>query len=399
MRVGSSVAVDYPHQPSGIGNHHVRVLVPLEEWRQLLHPVAHLAADHHAAVGGEIVIQQYVGFGFTDRRCQPDRKRVDGKSAFALIARCLVLLALGVVEFRLGGVDEHRLVRHFAIVDFRPGKLQALGLHFRGSVLNHQHRQAVLRHLADFRQHQAVAVRINEGRVDPVVARIRQVADIQFARRQQYLAVLSVDHIAVHIAVVEHIVSAQRLPLRDSVVKCLVVPQPHVVQQRLVRGGIDHAIRLGLGLELLDALLQPVRAARGVYVRLNVRPLQSNLVGADVQRRNRARHHKRHHQRQRHTRRQNPPARQQQPGSGKAGHNQQPLQRQSDVEIHVVHAYQEGAVLVVHHFVAAQEKAHRQRHQQDHRRAAQKVRFQPAFQLEDRRVDLACLLDVRQLET
>ena len=54
-------------------------------------------------------------------------------------------------------------------------------------------------------------------------------------------------------------------------------------------------------------------------------------------------------------------------------------------------------MLVVNHFIAPQEEAHRQRHQQEHRRAAQKLRFQPALQPEDGWVDLARLLDVGHL--
>jgi hypothetical protein len=77
---------------------------------------------------------------------------------------------------------------------------------------------------------------------------------------------------------------------------------------------------------------------------------------------------------------QNPPAHRDSAAAAKTGHNQQPLQRQPDILVDVIHAHQKGAVLVVDHFVAAQEEAHRQRQQQRHRRAAQEARFQAAFQ-------------------
>jgi hypothetical protein len=83
--------------------------------------------------------------------------------------------------------------------------------------------------------------------------------------------------------------------------------------------------------------------------------------------------------------------------SSPAAAKQAALQRQPDVEVDIIHAHQERAMDVVHHFVAAQEKAHRQGHQQEHRGAAQEARFQSAFQPENGRVDFPRLRHIRQL--
>src|ERR1035441_4067526 len=58
-------------------------------------------------------------------------------------------LPLREIDLLLGGVDEHRLVRGFAVVDLRAGELEALGLHFGGRVIDEQHGEAVGRHLAE----------------------------------------------------------------------------------------------------------------------------------------------------------------------------------------------------------------------------------------------------------
>ena len=113
-------------------------------------------------LSGEVIGQQDVRLALADGRGHAHGKRRDGKAALALVARVHVLLAGRVIEFLLRGVDEDRLVRHLAVVDLGPRQLQAGGLDLRRRVLDQQHGQAVGRHLADFRQHQAVAVGVDE---------------------------------------------------------------------------------------------------------------------------------------------------------------------------------------------------------------------------------------------
>ena len=59
-----------------------------------------------------------------------------------------------------------------------------------------------------------------------------KLTDIQFARREQHLAVLAVDGVAVDIDIVKRVVGPQRLNLRDRVVKGLRVPQADIVESR-----------------------------------------------------------------------------------------------------------------------------------------------------------------------
>ncbi len=122
-----------------------------------------------------------------------------GKAAFARIARFRVVGALRIVELLLRGIDKHGLMLELAVVKFRPRNLQRWRLHFRRHVLDQVNRLAIRSDLADLSHHQAVAVRVNEVRIDPARLRSRQLRDVEFARRKQHLAVLAVDRVAIHI--------------------------------------------------------------------------------------------------------------------------------------------------------------------------------------------------------
>ena len=193
--------------------------------------------------GGEVAGEQDVGVALANGRGEAHGERGDREAALAFVGVLDVVAAGGIVEFLLGGVDEDRLVRHFAVIDLRPRELEARRLDLRRRVLDQQHGQAVGRDLADLGQHQAVAVRVDEVRVDPARAGIGKLADIELARGEQHLAQLAVDGVAVDVAVEESVVRAQRLDLGDGVVKSAPIPQPHVVEQVLVASDVDGELR------------------------------------------------------------------------------------------------------------------------------------------------------------
>ena len=219
MRIGGRVPVHDPHQAAGVGDDQVRVRVPFQESRQVLQTVAHPAANHHAAVGREVVRQQNLNFALVERGGNAHGERGNRKTALALVARFLVGFAGWIVEFLQLGVHEHRLVRNFPVVDLRTRDPDAGRVDLERSVLDAEHRQPVGGHLADLAHHHAVAVGVDERGVVPIGARLGQLADIQFARRDEHLAVLAGDGIPVHIGVVEGIVGAQGLALRDGVLE------------------------------------------------------------------------------------------------------------------------------------------------------------------------------------
>ena len=252
--------------------------------------------DHHAAVVGEVAGQQDVGLAFIDRGGEAHAEAGDGKAALAFVARGYVGFAAGVVELFARRVDEHRLVGDFAVIEFGTRELEGLGLHLGRRVFDQQHGEAVRRDLADRREHHAVAVRIDEGRVDPVGARRRKLAQIEFARGQQRLAVLAVDGVAVHVGVGEHVVGAQRLDLGDGVVEGAGVPQADVVEDRLVGGRVDGGLGVGLELDFLELRFDAEGGARGVDVSLDVGALERDFVGPHIERADQAGSGEIHHQ-------------------------------------------------------------------------------------------------------
>src|SRR5262249_16500563 len=154
--------------------------------------------------------------------------------------------------------------------------------HLRRSVLDEEHGKAVGRDLAHRRQHQAVSMRVDEMRVDPALASVGQLPDIQLARGEQRLAVLTVDRIAVDIPPEKAVVRPQALDLGDGVVKGAPIPEANVVEQVLMPGDVDAGLGIRLEFYLLDALLQTVSAARGMNMLLDVGPLKRDLVGLHV---------------------------------------------------------------------------------------------------------------------
>ena len=382
VRVGGGIAVHNPHQAPGIGDHQVRIGVPFEEAGQLVEPVADFAPDHHAAVGGEIVGQQNVGFAFHQRGGEAHRERRNREAALAFIVAAHVAFARGVVKLLLRGVDEHRFVSDLAVVQFRPRQLQAGSSGARRRILNQQHRHTVWRDLADRRHHHAVAVGVDDLRIDPALVYVGQLVDVELARRQKHLAVAAVDGIAVDVGVFENVIRAQRLDLGDGVVKGMHVPQTHVFECGLVVSDVDGRVGLRMKLHLAHVRIQVIGAPGGVNMSLYVGPLERNFVGRHVECAHEARHGESQYQRDGHECRLHPASHPHQHRGGQRSQDQQPLHRETDLEIHPVDADHERTVLVVHHLVAVEVELHHHGQQQGHGGAAQEPRLQSAFQPE-----------------
>ena len=172
MRERSRIAVHHPNQPAVIGNHQVGVLVPVQEAGQMRQSSLHLAINHHAALPGKIARENNVRLALGYRSGSFEQKRADRKTSRALVGRILVLVAGRIIELLAGGVNKHRILSAFAVVDLRPRELKPRRFDFRRSVFDEQDRQAVGRDLIDLRYDHAKAVRINETRIDPALARL-----------------------------------------------------------------------------------------------------------------------------------------------------------------------------------------------------------------------------------
>ena len=175
--------------------------------------------------------QQNIPIAVGHRGQRAHAQRRHGESALAVVARVDFARSRWIVEFGLRGAHEHRLVHGLAVIDFGPGDLQALGLHLDGRIQHQQLRQSGFADAVGFRHHEAVAVREREGAIDPAIARVAQLIQIQFARREQRLAQSAVDLVAIDVGIGVS-VGTQRLALAERVVKRAPVPQADVFEQR-----------------------------------------------------------------------------------------------------------------------------------------------------------------------
>ena len=195
-----------------------------------------------------------------------------------------------IVELRLRGVDEYRILHVLAVIQLGARKLQAGHADDGRRILDDQHRQPFGRYLIGLRHHDAVAVRIDEVRIDPARSRLAELREIQFARRQHHLAKLAVDGIAIDVGVGVN-VGPVGLELRDGVVKSVPIPQAHVVQQRLMLFEIHRLVGLGGEFHLIGALVDSKCRTRGLDMLFDVWPLDRDLVGLHVRRADDGRNH------------------------------------------------------------------------------------------------------------
>ena len=97
-----------------------------------------------------------------------------------------------------------------------------------------QRRQPLGREPVDRVHRDAVAVGVDQLFVDPVAAALGQLLDVQLARRQHHLAQRAVDRVAIDVDVGEVVIGADFLELPQRVLQRAPVPEPDVLERRLV---------------------------------------------------------------------------------------------------------------------------------------------------------------------
>src|SRR5271157_1681925 len=132
----------------------------------------HLAVNHHAALPGKIARENNVRLALRYCSGSFEQRRANRKTSRALVCRILVLVAGRIIELLAGSVNKHRILSAFAVVDLWPRELKPRRLDFGWRIFDQQDRQAVGRNLIDLRYDHAKAVRINERRIDPALARL-----------------------------------------------------------------------------------------------------------------------------------------------------------------------------------------------------------------------------------
>src|SRR6185437_9576103 len=145
------------------------------------------SVDHHPALGSEIAGEQDVPIATGDRGSRSQKYGRNGKSAFAAIPGVNVIAAGGVVEFRLRGADENRLMYLFAVIDLGSRQLQIRDADHGRRIADIEYRQTIWVDTIRLRHNDPVSVRVDEVRIDPAAAGISQGIKIQLARRDENL--------------------------------------------------------------------------------------------------------------------------------------------------------------------------------------------------------------------
>src|SRR5579863_1785347 len=128
---------------------------------------------------------------------------------------------------------------------------------------------------------------------------------------------------------------------------------------------VDRLVGLRGEFDLIRSLIDAEGGASSLDMFLNVRPLDGNLVGADIYTCNDGRHHVAHNDDAYYCDQGGSPAAgEQQPRRNYASGDFDPLQWQDDVLIHIVDANHEAAMFFEQQIVAREEKARGQGNQE-----------------------------------
>ena len=250
------IAVDHPRQPPIVADDDVRILVEGEEGRERRDPLADVAPHQQPALRRHIVAERQLGeIAAVERDDQPSEIAAEHDAAVAFVRRQAVALALRIVEFLLPGLDVDVGVGQLAEIDLRTLDRDRRNRALHRHVAQHQRRQSFRREAVDRRHRDAVAVGVDQLLVDPVAAAFRQFLDVQLACGEHHLANRSVHFVAIDVDVGEVVVGADFLDLAQRVLERAPVPQPDVLQRRLIARRVNR-FEAGLGGEglLRDAI-------------------------------------------------------------------------------------------------------------------------------------------------
>ena len=234
------VSIGDPEQPAVVSDDDVRVLVEGQEARDRLEAIADGPAHQQPARRRDVVAERQLReIAAVERDEEPPEEAAEHDAALAFIRREGVRVALRVVELLLPRVHVHVGRRQLAEVDFGPRHLQGGNGALHRHVAENQRRQSFGREAVDRVHRDAVAVRVDQLFVDPVAASFGQLFDIQFADREHHLAHRPVDLIPIDVDVGEVVIGADFLNLPQRVLQRAPVPQPDVLDRRLIVGQID----------------------------------------------------------------------------------------------------------------------------------------------------------------
>ena len=234
-----------------------------------------MSPEHDARVRVDLLRDEQVPAAEAQRERGLAQEARRHDTAGALVARRRIVLAAGRLDFALLAVHDRESAQVFTEVDVRLRDLE-IGIAGRRDV-----RQEVVGRLIGLdrvagRGDRSVSVRVREVLVDP--GRARKLPGVQLTDRDLDLQLLVADRIPVEVEVGEREVRPELLVLLQVGLELIGIPQPHVVERRLVRlddrGGEVLLVGVALRLDVVD----PEREARRLEVAIDVGLLLGELV-------------------------------------------------------------------------------------------------------------------------
>src|SRR6185437_12950 len=122
--IAGGVGVDHPEQVAMAVDDQVGIGIVAEEWRQRLDPVHDLAVHEQAGGGGEVVGEEDVGVVLFDGGGHAQRRMAEDDAGGAGVVGVAVVVAFGVIELVLLGVDEDAAGGVLAEVEAGAGDLK-----------------------------------------------------------------------------------------------------------------------------------------------------------------------------------------------------------------------------------------------------------------------------------
>src|SRR5450432_2867029 len=95
----------------------------------------HIAMNHHPALPGQVAREDDIRLALGYRSGGSHHKRTNRKSSRAAVCRVFVLIAGGIIKLLAGGMNKHRILSAFAVVDLWSREPKPRRLHFWRGVL------------------------------------------------------------------------------------------------------------------------------------------------------------------------------------------------------------------------------------------------------------------------
>ncbi len=276
IAVAGGIGVQYPEQFSLVVNYYIGITVKAEIRSNFLSTLKNIAVHQYLAVVIYLSRKRHLVIFENPAEDQPATERIDLKSIFSFIIGIYVSISGRIIEFFLLGVNNHIIVS--ALAEIYLGTFYLQGSTKAGrNVLDKEIGETFLSHFIDRAGHHAVTMGVHQFLIDPGFGLRIEIILFQLPGRYHYLAVLTINHIAVNIHIIKNIIGSQFLQAFISIGQRLPVPETYVGNGILIIGVVNFKIKVYIKFAVLN-LIQAISLAGILDVSFNIGPLPVKFV-------------------------------------------------------------------------------------------------------------------------